>query len=146
MEKEKIIWENMSNSNIRIKLESLRHEHESIKTKIDELPELINVLKGDMSIVGPRPEVAKYVSLYQEDFAAVLRVRPGLSDYASIKYRNEENLLACQSDPEYCYLSVVLPDKIRLAKSYAENVSFKTDLHIIRETIRSILFSGKCYY
>ena len=111
------------------------------KTKIDELPELINVLKGDMSIVGPRPEVAEYVSLYAEDFAAVLRVRPGLSDYASIKYKNEENLLTCQSDPENCYRTIVLPDKLQLARRYAENVSFKTDLYIIGETIKSIFFS-----
>jgi len=114
------------------------------KTKIDELPELINVLKGDMSIVGPRPEVVKYVRIYPEDFEAVLRVRPGLSDYASIKYRNEENLLACQLDAECCYVTEVLPDKLRMGRLYAENVSLTTDLYIIGKTIKSIFLDGEC--
>lgn len=109
------------------------------KTKIDELPELINIIKGEMSIVGPRPEVEKYVQVYLEDFKEILQIRPGLTDFASIKYRDEENILARQSDPERYYLSVVLPDKLVLARSYVKQVSFDTDLHIIKNTLRSII-------
>jgi lipopolysaccharide/colanic/teichoic acid biosynthesis glycosyltransferase len=92
------------------------------KTKIDELPELLNVLRGNMSIIGPRPEVEKYVRVYPEDFKVILKIRPGLSDYASIKYRDEETILAGQHDPEQYYLQVILPDKLRLARSYVEDV------------------------
>jgi lipopolysaccharide/colanic/teichoic acid biosynthesis glycosyltransferase len=109
------------------------------KTKIDELPELINVLKGDMSIIGPRPEVARYIQVYPEDFRVVLKIRPGLSDYASVKYRDEEEILATQQDPESHYLQVILPDKLRLAKVYAEKVSFTVDLDIMKKTLRGIL-------
>jgi lipopolysaccharide/colanic/teichoic acid biosynthesis glycosyltransferase len=108
------------------------------KTKIDELPELINIFKGDMSIVGPRPEVSQYVQIYPYDFREILKVRPGLSDYASIKYRNEEEILAYQSDPDEYYRRVILPDKLNLAKYYIKNISFQTDRHIIITTIRSI--------
>jgi lipopolysaccharide/colanic/teichoic acid biosynthesis glycosyltransferase len=108
-------------------------------TKIDELPELINVLKGDMSIVGSRPEVPKYVQLYPNDFKAVLQVRPGLSDYASIKYRNEEEVLAQHAVSENYYRHVILPDKLLLARKYTEDVSFRTDFHIIVETVKSIM-------
>ncbi|MBW2341511.1 MAG: sugar transferase [Deltaproteobacteria bacterium] len=109
------------------------------KTKIDELPALFNVLRGNMSIVGPRPEVAKYVQACPEDFNQILNIRPGLSDFASIKYRDEEAILAGQPDPEAYYLNVILPDKLRLAKLYAKNVSFSTDLRIIIDTIKSIV-------
>ena len=109
------------------------------KTKADELPELFNVLRGDMSIVGPRPEVEKYVRAYPEDFKMILNVRPGLSDHASIKYRDEEAMLANQKDPEHYYLNVILPDKLSLAKRYVEEVSLGRDLHIIRDTLRSIV-------
>lgn len=109
------------------------------KIKIDELPELINVLKGDMSIIGPRPEVARYIRMYPEDFKTVLKIRPGISDYASIKYRDEEEILATKQDPEYHYLHAILPDKLRLAKVYAEKVSFSVDLDIMKETLRSII-------
>ena len=109
------------------------------KTKIDELPELINVLKGEMSIVGPRPEVEEYVTLYSEEFKIILKTRPGLSDYASIKYRNEEEILADQDDPESYYLNVILPDKLYLARFYYENINFNTDLSIILGTLKSIL-------
>jgi lipopolysaccharide/colanic/teichoic acid biosynthesis glycosyltransferase len=107
-------------------------------TKIDELPELINVLKGDMSLVGPRPEVPEYVQAYPDDFKAILHVRPGLSDYASIKYRHEEDILASHPDPEYCYRYGILPDKLMLAKRYTENVSFRTDYQIIIETVKKM--------
>ena len=108
------------------------------KTKIDELPALFNVLLGQMSIVGPRPEVEKYVRAYPEDYKMILKIRPGLSDFASIKYRDEEQILARQPDPEHHYIHVILPDKLRLAKRYAEEVSFKTDIGIIMETFRAI--------
>jgi lipopolysaccharide/colanic/teichoic acid biosynthesis glycosyltransferase len=106
--------------------------------KIDELPELFNILKGEMAVVGPRPEVRPYVALYPEAFRAVLTVRPGLSDFASIKYRNEEALLAAQPDPEGYYQQVVLPDKLALARDYVQTVSFKNDLKIIASTIKSV--------
>jgi lipopolysaccharide/colanic/teichoic acid biosynthesis glycosyltransferase len=109
------------------------------KLKMDELPELFNVLNGDMSIVGPRPEVQEYVRAYPEDFSTVLKIRPGLSDYASIKYRDEEEILASQPNPEAYYLHVILPDKLRMAKDYAEEVSFRIDVRIIRETLRSVV-------
>ncbi len=110
------------------------------KTKLDELPELLNVLSGNMSIIGPRPEVEKYVRAYPEDFKVILKIRPGLSDYASIKYRDEETILASQHDPEQYYLQVILPDKLRLARSYVEDVSLLTDARIIMRTIRSIFW------
>jgi lipopolysaccharide/colanic/teichoic acid biosynthesis glycosyltransferase len=108
------------------------------KTKIDELPELFNVLVGDMSIVGPRPEVEKYVGLFQSEYHTVLKVKPGLSDLASIKYRNEEELLANVIDPEKLYIEKVLPDKLFLAKEYIENISFGMDVKIIFKTIASV--------
>jgi len=109
------------------------------KTKIDELPELINVVKGDMSIVGPRPEVEIYVQDYSEDFRKILQIRPGLTDFASIKYRDEENILAKQPDPEVYYREVLLPDKLSLAKCYVDRVSFDTDVRIIKNTLKSII-------
>jgi len=108
------------------------------KTKIDELPELINIFKGDMSIVGPRPEVPQYVQIYPDDFREILKVRPGLSDYASVKYRNEEDILADQSAPDEYYRCVILPDKLNLAKDYIKNISFKTDWYIIIATIKTL--------
>ncbi len=108
------------------------------KTKLDELPELYNVFNGDMSIVGPRPEVEKYVRIYVKDFEAVLEIRPGLSDFASIKYRDEESILAKQPDPEKYYIETILPDKLSLATKYAQQISFKTDMRIMRDTIQRI--------
>lgn len=109
------------------------------KTKLDELPELFNVLNGDMSIVGPRPEVGEYVRAYPEDFRQILEVRPGVTDFASIKYRDEETILAAQPDPEAHYLNVILPDKLRLAKLYEKNISLSTDFRIIMGTIKNIV-------
>lgn len=108
------------------------------KTKIDELPELFNILKGDMSIVGPRPEVPRYVAVYPGRFERILRVRPGLSDFASIKYRDEEAILAEQADPEGYYIDTILPDKLGLAEAYLKTISFKTDMRIIFETVMRI--------
>ena len=108
-------------------------------TKIDELPELFNILKGDMSFVGPRPEVAKYVNTYRNDFELILTVRPGLSDFASIKYRDEEQILSDKTDPEKHYRDVILPDKLQIARSYVEKISLKIDLTIIISTIKSVM-------
>jgi lipopolysaccharide/colanic/teichoic acid biosynthesis glycosyltransferase len=109
------------------------------KTKIDELPQLLNVLSGDMSIVGPRPEVEKYVKEFRDDYRFVLRVSPGLSDLASLKYRNEEEILSAHPDPDSYYKKEILPDKLRLAKVYVETVSLQTDFRIIVETLKSIV-------
>lgn len=109
------------------------------KTKIDELPELINVIKGEMSIVGPRPEVEKYVKFHLGDFEELLQIRPGITDFASVKYRNEEDVLASHPDPDKYYRYVILPDKLSLAKRYVKQISFGTDLHIIKNTLRSII-------
>ena len=111
------------------------------RNKLDELPELFNVLNGDMSIVGPRPEVEKYVQFYPDDFKEILAVRPGLSDFASIKYRNEEEILAKQDNPEKYYIKEILPDKLKLARKYLEEISLKTDLRIIGKTIKSLFLS-----
>ena len=108
-------------------------------TKVDELPELFNVLKGEMSIVGPRPEVARYVEAYPEGFKEILHIRPGLSDFASMKYRDEEAILSGQDEPETYYRKVILPDKLQLAKQYIKTISFKSDLSIIGNTLKSIL-------
>lgn len=109
------------------------------KTKLDELPELFNILFGDMSLVGPRPEVERYVRIYPSDFKGILKVRPGLSDFASIKYRNEEEILSNMEDPERYYIERILPDKLDLAKKYVKRMSFKTDLEIIGQTIKIVL-------
>ncbi len=105
------------------------------KTKIDELPQLINVLKGHMSLVGPRPEVPKYVEMFRSDYAEILRVRPGITDLASIEYRDEAALLAEADDPEAEYVGRVLPEKIRLAKEHVRRASFWYDLTIILKTL-----------
>ena len=108
-------------------------------TKLDELPELFNIIKGDMSIIGPRPEVPKYVKVFKSDYRKILSVRPGLSDSASIKYRNEEDILWRKKNPERHYVEVILPDKLELAKGYAEDISFKKDVRIIIQTLRCIV-------
>jgi len=105
------------------------------KTKIDELPELINVIKGDMSLVGPRPEVPKYRRFYSGKYREVLKLRPGITDLASIKYRNEEEILEKNDDPEKTYTEVILPDKLELALEYKKKMSFSTDLKMIFSTI-----------
>jgi len=105
------------------------------KTNVDELPQLFNVLKGDMSLVGPRPEVPRYVELFAEDYAEILRVRPGITDLASIKYRDEAAVLALADDPHAQYVQHVLPEKIELAKEYIRRSSLPLDLSIIVTTI-----------
>ncbi len=105
------------------------------KSKIDELPQLFNILKGEMAIVGPRPEVRQYVELFRCDYEEILKVRPGLTDLASLKYRDEAMLLAAAKNPEDEYRTRVLPDKIRLAKDYLERSSFLFDLGLILRTL-----------
>ncbi len=109
------------------------------KYKLDELPQLINVFIGDMSLVGPRPEVRKYVDLYTPKQRHVLDVRPGITDPASIRYRNENELLGAADDPERYYVDVILPDKLRLNLDYVARHSFGHDLSIIFQTFAAIL-------
>jgi lipopolysaccharide/colanic/teichoic acid biosynthesis glycosyltransferase len=105
------------------------------KTKVDEIPQLINILKGEMAIVGPRPEIRHYVELFRRDYEEILKVRPGLTDLASLKYRDEAALLAEAKNPEDEYMTRVLPDKIRLAKDYLERSSFLFDVGLILRTL-----------
>ncbi len=105
------------------------------KYKLDELPQLLNVLKGDMSFVGPRPEVRKYVDMYTERQLKVLDVRPGITDLASIKYRNENDLLAAADNPEQYYIDVVMQDKLALNLQYIETRTFLGDIKLIFRTI-----------
>lgn len=109
------------------------------KYKLDELPQLINVFIGDMSLVGPRPEVRKYVDLYTPEQLHVLDVRPGITDLASIRYRNENELLAKASDPEQYYREVVMQDKLRINLQYISDHSFFRDLKIIFMTFKVIV-------
>ena len=109
------------------------------KTKIDELPQLMNVLKGDMSLVGPRPEVRKYTDMYTEEQRKVLCVRPGITDYASIEYVNENELLSTADDPERMYIEKVMPDKIKLNMKYLEHYTIGEYFKIIFLTFKSLV-------
>lgn len=109
------------------------------KFKLDELPQLINVLKGDMSIVGPRPEVRRYVDMYTAEQMQVLVVRPGITDLASIKYRNENELLETVSDPEEYYVKTIMPDKLAINLQYVQQQSFVSDLGIILRTLFAVV-------
>lgn len=109
------------------------------KYKLDELPQLINVLKGEMSFVGPRPEVRKYVDLYNEKQKKILNVLPGITDVASIKYRNENDLLEKAKDPEEFYINMIMPDKLNMNLDYLSQRSFLKDINVIFNTIRTIL-------
>jgi lipopolysaccharide/colanic/teichoic acid biosynthesis glycosyltransferase len=108
------------------------------KYKLDELPQLYNVLKNEMSIVGPRPELRKYVDLYSNFDREILLIKPGITDYASILFRNENKLLALQANPEKHYIETVVPVKIRLNRKYANNKTLKNYLIIIVKTIVSL--------
>jgi len=109
------------------------------KFKLDEFPQLLNVVKGDMSIIGPRPEVRKYVNLYSQEQLTVLSVRPGLSDFASIEYINENELLGKSDNPEKTYVEEIMPAKLELNLKYIEQKSFVTDIKLIFKTIGKIL-------
>lgn len=108
------------------------------KYKLDELPQLMNVLIGDMSFVGPRPEVRKYVNLYNPEQLKVLSVRPGITDYSSIKFRNESEILRSTENPEEYYLDRIMPEKLELNMKYIQERSFLKDIRIILSTFRSI--------
>ena len=110
------------------------------KTKLDELPQLWNVFIGDMSFVGPRPEVRKWVDAYPERWAKVLTVKPGITDPASIYYRNEEELLAQADDPVACYRDQILPHKLDLYEEYVRTRTFWGDIALIFKTIMLVLF------
>lgn len=109
------------------------------KHKLDELPQLFNILLGHMSVVGPRPEVPRYVEEYSAHQRNVLLVRPGLTDYASILYFDEGEQLADSADPEKTYIEKILPKKLELGLAYASHPSLKKDLHIIGLTLKRIL-------
>lgn len=108
------------------------------KFKIDELPQLINVLIGDMSFVGPRPEVRRYVNLYTQEQLHVLDVRPGITDSASVKYRNENDLLAEATNPEEYYVKVIMQDKLAINLDYVANHSLLSDISLIFSTFAAI--------
>lgn len=109
------------------------------KFKLDELPQLFNVFKGDMSFVGPRPEVPKYTNLYTEEQKKVFKVRPGITDYASIKYRNENEILGKSKNPEKTYIEEVMQDKLKINLMYMKKRSIMEDFKIICETCIKIL-------
>jgi len=113
------------------------------RTKLDELAQLIDVLEGTMSLVGPRPEVPRYVAMYPAALRdKVLSVRPGITDIASIEYRQESELLARAADPEREYVEVVMPAKLKLAAAYVEQASLATDIRLILRTLGVLLSRG----
>lgn len=109
------------------------------KYKIDELPQLVNVFLGEMSVVGPRPEVPKYVLLYNEEQQNVLSIKPGITDFASIEYVRENELLSQSPNPEKTYIEEIMPAKLALNLKYVREQSFLTDMKIILQTIKAIL-------
>jgi lipopolysaccharide/colanic/teichoic acid biosynthesis glycosyltransferase len=109
------------------------------KFKLDEFPQFFNVLKGEMSIVGPRPDVQEYVDLYSEEERKVLNVRPGITDYASLEYFEESDLLAKSSNPEKTYIEEIMPAKLKLNQKYIANPTLWVDLKIIFLTAKRIL-------
>ena len=108
------------------------------RSKLDELPELWNVLVGDMSLVGPRPEAARFVEQYPEHWRRILEVRPGITDLATLAFRDEEMVMRNVSDPEAVYMTVVLPVKTRLSLDYIQRRSLLLDLSILYHTVRAI--------
>ena len=109
------------------------------KYKIDELPQLLNVLFGTMSFVGPRPEVRKYVDKYTDTQMQVLQVKPGITDYASIEYSNENELLGNSNEPELLYINTIMPHKLDLNLKYIKNQGLITDFKLILRTIKKII-------
>lgn len=109
------------------------------KSKIDELPQLWNVLKGDMSFVGPRPEVKEYTDLYNEEQRQIFLVKPGITDLASIEFRNENDLLTGSADPNRTYIEEIMPRKIDLGLTYIENLSLGYDIKLIFKTLLAVV-------
>ena len=109
------------------------------KYKLDELPQLINIIKGDMSFVGPRPEVKKYVDLYSPEQKKILSIKPGITDYASIEYVNENEILAKSDEPEHTYINKVMPHKLKLNLKYINEMCLLVDLKIIFQTFIKII-------
>ena len=109
------------------------------KYKLDEFPQLLNVIKGEMSIVGPRPEVPKYVSMYSEEQLKVLSVRPGLTDLASIEFINENEILGKSENPDQEYIQNIMPEKLNLNLKYIQNRSFFGDFKLIFRTVRKLM-------
>ena len=112
------------------------------RMKLDEIPQLVNVIKGDMSIVGPRPEVRKYVETYTEEQKIVLTVKPGITDMASVFYRNEAKILSEQADPDRYYREVVIPKKIDLNMRYINRQNLRTYFTILFKTIVTLFHSN----
>jgi len=108
------------------------------RTKIDELPQLLNVLKGDMSLVGPRPEVMKFVEQKRDAYKKVLSVKPGITDNAAIEFRDEETIMEQYEDKEKAYIDIVLPQKIELYYRYIDTISFTNDIKLILKTLKII--------
>jgi len=108
------------------------------KTKIDELPQLLNVLKGDMSLVGPRPEVIKFVEQKKDNYKKILVVRPGITDNAAINFRDEEIIMKQYQDKEKAYIDIILPQKIELYYEYIDTISFASDIRLILKTLKII--------
>jgi len=113
------------------------------KTKLDEFPELFNVLRGDMSFVGPRPEVPGFVSMYKDEWKKVFEVKPGITDPATIKYRNEEKLLKTGKNVENYYYNEILPDKIRINIDYINDATILKDINILLKTMYAIVESDR---
>ena len=111
--------------------------------KLDEVPQLLNVVKGEMSLVGPRPEVLPYVAMFSEEEKAILNVLPGITDWASIWNPDEGAILAGSPDPEKTYLEKIRPGKIRLQLEYVHNHSFGVDMHILAQTFKVLLFGRR---
>ncbi len=109
------------------------------KYKLDEFPQLINVFIGDMSLVGPRPEVRKYVDMYTPEQMKVLSVRPGITSLASIRYRNENDILAAAEDPDRAYVEQVMPDKLAIDMEYVGRANLLTDIKLIFSTFKEII-------
>lgn len=108
------------------------------KYKLDELPQLFNVLKGEMSLIGPRPELIQYINFYKDDYSLILNIKPGMTDYAAIKFRDEESLID-KSNEEESYINRILPSKIILYKKYLNEMGFLTDVKILLSTMKEIL-------
>lgn len=109
------------------------------KMKLDELPQLWNVLKGNMSFVGPRPEISKYIEMFRDEYREILKVKPGITDFAAIEFRDEENVLKRFKNPENGYIKEVLPIKINLYKKYLRERGLLTDMKLIMLTLWKIV-------